>query len=138
VACHPLEENVKSLGARVFVFFMFATSMFALAFSFAARDIFSFLQVNNIEVLGDSFRLSSLVGVSFAILLGLFFGIFYPKSRHYVEQCVAEFDKVAWPSLPETKKATLTVVMVSFIASCILGVFDTAFSWLTNHNLFMW
>lgn len=128
---------MKSLSVWVLVFFLFATAMCSLAFSFAARDIFAFFHINNVEVLGGSFRLSSLVGCAIGAILGIFLGMFYSPSRSYVEQCVAEFDKVAWPSKAETKKATLTVIGVSFLASCILGLFDTLFSWLSVNNLFL-
>ena len=86
---------MKSLSVWVLVFFLFATAMCSLAFSFATRDIFAFFHINNVEVLGGSFRLSSLVGCAIGAILGIFLGIFYSPSRSYVEQCVAEFDKVA-------------------------------------------
>ena len=128
---------MKSLSVWVLIFFLFASAMCSLAFSFATRDIFAFFHISNAEVFGGALRLSSLIGSAIGIILGVFFGIFYSPSRKYVEQCVAEFDKVAWPSRPETKKATLTVIAVSFLASCILGVFDTLFSWISANNLFL-
>ena len=49
-----------------------------------------------------------------------------------------QFNKVAFPQWSETKTATFTVVLVSVVASAILGVFDAVFSWWTSHNLFIW
>lgn len=129
---------MRAKGTWVFIFFLFCSLVVAVALNYAARDVFSWLQINNAAILGDSFRLSTLIAGSIALVLGVFFGVFYPKSRHYVEQCVIEFNKVAWPEWKETKLATFTVVVVSLIASVILGVFDSFFSWWTNNNLFIW
>ncbi|USN50684.1 MAG: preprotein translocase subunit SecE [Myxococcales bacterium] len=129
---------MRAKSTWVFVFFLLSSLVVAVALNYAASDMFSWFQINNTAVLGDSFRLSTLVAVGLALLLGVFFGVFSSKSRNYVEQCVAEFNKVAWPEWKETKLATFTVVVVSLVASVILGVFDSFFSWWTNNNLFIW
>lgn len=129
---------MRARGTWVVLFFVASSLLVATVLNFALRDLFFRLQINNFAILGDSFRLSTLVGAAIALVLGLFFGVFYKKSRNYVEECVAEFDKVAWPDWKETKVATFTVVVVSIIASAILGVFDAVFSWWTSHNLFLW
>lgn len=127
---------MKAKGTWVFLFFAFLTFLVGLALNFALRDIFVWLQVDNYQVLGDSFRLNSLIASSIAVLLGVFFGFFFSKTRAYIEQCVVEFNKVAWPSWQETKRATFTVLVVSFVGSVILGVFDTFFSWASKTSLF--
>ncbi len=129
---------MRAKGTWVFLFFAASSLLVAVALNYAFRDIFSWLQINNSAILGDSFRLSTLLSAALALLLGLFFGLFFNKSRRYVEECVIEYNKVAFPAWAETKTATFTVVVVSFIASIILGVFDTVFSWWTNNNLFIW
>lgn len=129
---------MRARSTWVVLFFVASSLVVAAVLNFALRDLFFRLQVNNFAVLGESFRLSTLIAVAIALVLGVFFGFFYPKSRQYIEQCVTEYDKVAWPSWKETKSATFTVVVVSIIASVILGVFDTVFSWWTSHNLFLW
>ena len=128
---------MRAKGTWVLLFFLASTLLVALALSYAMRDIFSWLQLNNMAIIGDQLRLSGLIAIATAIFLGLFFGVFYKKSRNYVEQCLVEYNKVAFPRWPETKGATFTVVIVSFVASIILGVFDMIFSWLTSHNLFI-
>lgn len=129
---------MRARGTWVVLFFVASSLLVAMVLNFALRDLFFRLQINNFAVLGDGFRLSTLIASAVALVLGLFFGVFYKKSRTYVEECVAEFDKVAWPDWKETKGATFTVVVVSIIASAILGVFDAVFSWWTSHNLFLW
>jgi preprotein translocase SecE subunit len=129
---------MRARGTWVALFFLASSLIVAVVLNLALRDIFFRFQVNNFAILGDSFRLSTLIAAAIALILGVFFGVFYKKSRDFIEQCVTEFDKVAWPAWKETKVATFTVVVVSVIASAILGVFDSVFSWWTNNNLFLW
>lgn len=129
---------MRSLGTWVFVFFMLSAFLLALALDFALKDLFSIINVDNHAILGANFRLSTLTGAGIAIVVALFCSFVYKRPRLYIEQVVQEFNKVAWPMWSETKVATFTVVVVSVIASVILGVFDIAFSWLTSHNLFIW
>lgn len=129
---------MRARGTWVLLFFIASAIVVAAALNYAFRDLFTWLQINNFAVLGDAFRLSTLLASSIALLLALFFGVFYRGSRQYIEQCVIEFGKVAFPEWKETKMATFTVVLVSIVASVILGVFDTVFSWWTSHNLFIW
>lgn len=129
---------MRAKGTWVLMFFLVSALAVAAVLNHAFRDIFTWTNVNNFAVMGDSFRLSTLLATAIALVLGLFFGIFHQPSRRYIEQCVVEFSKVAFPEWKETKVATFTVVIVSFIASIILGVFDAAFSYWTSHNLFIW
>lgn len=126
---------MRARGTWVLMFFVASAIAVAAVLNHAFRDLFVWLQIDNFAVLGEAFRLSTLISVSIALVLGLFFGLFHPKARRYIDQCVVEFSKVAFPEWKETKGATFTVVLVSFVASIILGVFDTVFGWWTSHNL---
>lgn len=129
---------MRAKGTWVLLFFGISSAIVATALNFGLRDIFAWLQINNVAVLGENLRLSLVIAVAIALILGVFFGVFFTPSRRYVEQCVVEFEKVAWPEWKETKRATFTVVIVSLIASVILGVFDSVFQWWTSNNLFIW
>ena len=129
---------MRAKGTWVLLFFVASSAIVAMALNFGLRDLFTWLHINNSPVLGDNLRLSLVIAVGVALVLGVFFGVFFKPSRRYIEQVVAEFDKVAWPDWRDTKVATFTVVVVSFIASIILGVFDSVFSWWTSNNLFLW
>jgi preprotein translocase subunit SecE len=48
-----------------------------------------------------------------------------------VEVCV-ELSKVTWPTRKETWSQTVVVIVVSIIAAIILGVFDAAWSTITD------
>lgn len=129
---------MRAKGTWVLIFFVASSAVVAAVLNFALRDIFTWFHINNAAILGDNLKLSLLVALAIAVTLGVFFGVFYKPSRLYIDQVVIEFNKVAWPEWKETKVATFTVVVVSFIASIILGVFDSVFSWWTSNNLFLW
>ena len=38
---------------------------------------------------------------------------------------------MTWPSLRETRAATVAVIVASVVAAVILGVFDIVWSWLS-------
>jgi preprotein translocase subunit SecE len=133
-----MEGCMRARGTWMLLFFVVSAMVVAAALNYAFRDLFTWLQINNTPVLGESFRLSTLLAGSIALIMAVFFGVFYKKSRQYIDQCLIEFSKVAFPEWKETKMATFTVVIVSLIASVILGIFDMTFSWLTSHNLFIW
>jgi preprotein translocase SecE subunit len=114
------------------MFFVVSALAVAAILNHAFRDIFVWLHVDNFAVLGETFRLSTALAAGISTILALFFGLFYGPSRRYIDQCVIEFGKVAFPEWKDTKMATFTVVLVSFIASIILGVFDAMFSWCAN------
>lgn len=128
---------MRAKGTWVLLIFLISAIVVGFTLNLAFRDIFNWLQINNFQILGEGFRLSGLMGSAIAIVLAVFFGLFYTKSRRYVEECVIEFNKVAFPEWKETKVATFTVIIVSFIAAIILGVFDTTFSWLSHNNFFI-
>lgn len=128
---------MRAKGTWVLLIFLISAIVVGFTLNLAFRDIFNWLQINNFQILGEGFKLSGLIGFSLSVVLAVFFGLFYTKSRRYVEECIIEFNKVAFPEWKETKVATFTVIIVSFIAAIILGVFDTTFSWLSHNNFFI-
>jgi preprotein translocase SecE subunit len=47
-------------------------------------------------------------------------------------EVVGELSKVAWPSREEVRVSTIVVIVTSFIAACIVGVFDATWAWITD------
>ena len=72
---------MRAKGTWVFLFFVIGAAILAVVLNHALRDIFSWWQINNIAILGESFRLSTLLAGSVALVLALFFGVFYGRSR---------------------------------------------------------
>jgi preprotein translocase subunit SecE len=98
----------------------------------AVFGLFSFTQPLTTPRFGsDSWTYSSLLG------LALSFGTaFYLWSRQQTREVsmeiAAELRKVTWPSLAETRAATIAVVVASLIAAVLLGLFDVLWQFLTD------
>lgn len=128
---------MRSKGTWVFIFYVAATALVATVLTLATREVFGFARVHDAPLLGPSFGLSNLIGLGLAVLIALYTAFLNRRARDFIEQCIVELDKVAWPSWSETKTATYTVVAVSLIAAVILGFFDSIFGWLSNHDFFL-
>jgi preprotein translocase subunit SecE len=77
--------------------------------------------------------------VSWATVLGLaigagLFAYLYkkPGTRTVADEIAAELRKVTWPSLEETRAATIAVIVASLIAAVLLGFFDVFWQFLTD------
>jgi preprotein translocase subunit SecE len=55
-----------------------------------------------------------------------------PKTHDVSLEIVAELRKVSWPSLAETRAATIAVVVASIIAAVLLGLFDVLWQFVTD------
>ncbi|MBH1988552.1 MAG: preprotein translocase subunit SecE [Myxococcaceae bacterium] len=128
---------MRSKSTWVLVFYVVATVLVGTVLTLATREVFGLFRVQDARLLGASFALSNLVGLSLALLIALYAAFLNLRARAFVEECIAELDKTAWPSWHETRAATLTVVIVSFIAALILGFFDSIFGWLSHHDFFL-
>ena len=55
-----------------------------------------------------------------------------PKTQQVSLDVALELRRVTWPSWRETRAATVAVIVASFIAAVILGLFDFGWSALAN------
>lgn len=55
-----------------------------------------------------------------------------PRIHKWASEVASELSKVTWPTRRETWSATVVVLIVSIIAAAILGVFDAAWSAVTD------
>jgi preprotein translocase subunit SecE len=55
-----------------------------------------------------------------------------PKAQNAALEVALELRRVTWPSVRETRAATVAVIVASAIAAVILGLFDFAWSWLSQ------
>jgi preprotein translocase subunit SecE len=84
--------------------------------------VFSYTRVNDFSVFGG-WTLSTVVGFAVAAVAALALWR-VPKAQITSFEVALELRRVTWPSLRETRAATVAVVVATFIASIILGVFD--------------
>lgn len=118
------------------LFLLGAAIVATVVFDRAFATIFAVANVANTELLGERFTLSTLAGLVLSAG-GAFYAWVNTKSKEFVAESADELSKVSWPEGQETKMNTIVVVVFSFIAAGILGVFDSFFGWLTNNNLFL-
>jgi len=71
--------------------------------------------------------------VAVVIAAGTTYGLYkHEKVVRIANEVVGELSKVTWPSRNETQVSTVVVVITSIIAAAIIGVFDAAWSAITD------
>ncbi len=106
--------------------------------------LFDAVHINDTSLIGDAWRLSSLVGYLLAAVIAV---VCYlnPRLNALSYEVAVELKKVSWPSMEDTRTNTIAVILFSVVAASILGIFDVvsskimtqwipdALSWLTRH-----
>ncbi len=128
---------MRSKGTWVALFYVVSTLLVMLVFNLALSETFAYFRKEDMALLGPRFTICTLIALILSGSIAIYTAFINQKARDFIEQCVTELDKVAWPNWNETRVATYTVIVTSLIASVILGLFDAVFGWLTNHNLFL-
>ena len=79
----------------------------------------------------DTWSYASLIGL--AVAFGVAVYLWRRPDTHEVSiEIVAELRKVTWPSLAETRAATIAVIVASLVAALLLGLFDVFWQFLTD------
>jgi preprotein translocase subunit SecE len=89
----------------------------------------SYARVNDFAVLGD-WSLSNVLGFAIAAIVAVVVWRI-PRTQTVSLEVALELQRVTWPSLRETRAATVAVIVASAVAAVILGVFDMVWSWLS-------
>jgi preprotein translocase subunit SecE len=122
---------MRSIAGIVAIGFILAGLVVSYVLSHAFHWLFLTLGVIDHEVLGDQFTVSTLLAA--LLSLGTAFGLW--RSQHVnglAQEVVVEMRKVTWPSVAETRAATLVVILTSFLISMVLGFFDLGFNWVID------
>ncbi len=91
--------------------------------------VLSYARVNDFAVLGD-WSLSTVLGFGLAAVAAVVVWRI-PRTQTVSLEVALELQRVTWPSLRETRAATVAVIVASAVAAVILGVFDMVWSWLS-------
>ncbi len=89
----------------------------------------AYARVNDFAVLGD-WSLSTIVGFALAAVIAVIVWRI-PRTQTVSLEVALELQRVTWPSLRETRAATVAVIVASTVAAVVLGVFDMVWSWLS-------
>ncbi|HTP26022.1 MAG TPA: preprotein translocase subunit SecE [Anaeromyxobacteraceae bacterium] len=117
-------EKRAGIDPRRMVILFFVLAALALGI-FAEKVIgliFSYARVNDLELF-ENWNLSTVLGFAMAAAVAII-SWRTPKVQTVSLEIAAELKKVTWPTLRETRAATLAVLVASVIAAIILGVFD--------------
>jgi len=85
--------------------------------------IFSYARFNDATVLVEGWTLSTVIGFVVAAALAVVIWRI-PRTQTVSLEIALELKRVTWPSLRETRASTVAVVVASFIAAIVLGIFD--------------
>jgi preprotein translocase subunit SecE len=85
--------------------------------------VFSYARFNDATFLVEGWNTSTALGFAVAAVAAVVVWRI-PRTQAVSLEIALELKRVTWPSLRETRAATIAVVVASFIASIILGVFD--------------
>jgi preprotein translocase subunit SecE len=115
----------------VAIFYFFAAVVVGIFLEKILGLGFSYARLNDAAVLGDDWTLTTLLGYGIAALLAVL-AWRSPRVNAVSMQVAQELERVSWPSLRETRASTVAVVIFTFVAAFLLGIFDVVWSRLSS------
>ena len=119
-------EQPKRIVAIAYVL---AAIVIGFALEKASAVAFGLTRVNDFEVVGG-WSLSAFVGFGLAAIAAVVIWRI-PRTQTVSLEVALELRRVTWPSVRETRAATVAVIVASAIAAVVLGLFDMIWSWLS-------
>jgi preprotein translocase subunit SecE len=123
--------GVEQPKRYVAIFYVLA----AVAFGFFLERVialgFSYARVNDFQILGEGWSLSTVIGFAMAAVVAVVVWRI-PKTQSASLEVALELRRVTWPTVRETRAATVAVIAASFVAAIILGGFDATWAWLSG------
>jgi preprotein translocase subunit SecE len=92
--------------------------------------VFDAVGVNDFPIFDENWTLSTLVGFVVAAVAAVVIWRI-PRTQTVSLEVALELRRVTWPSLRETRAATIAVIVASLVAAVILGAFDLFWGWLS-------
>jgi len=127
----------------VAIFYVLAALALGVFLQKVVGVVFSYVRWNDRQVLGDLTIQDLAEYACFAIsAVAAVVAWRTPRAQTVSLEVANELKKVTWPSLRETRAATVAVVVATFVAAAILGLFDFAWgslgdavwSWLSGRG----
>jgi preprotein translocase subunit SecE len=107
----------------VAIFFVLAAIAIGVFLEKILGLVFSYARWNDVAIFGEDWTLSTVIGFAVAAA-GAVVAWRTPKVQTVSLEIASELKKVTWPTFRETRAATVAVVLATFVAAIILGVFD--------------
>ncbi|BDG07769.1 preprotein translocase subunit SecE [Anaeromyxobacter paludicola] len=115
----------------VAIFYVLAAIFLGIFLEKVLGIVFSYARWNDFAVFGEDWTLTTVIGYGIAIAAAVV-AWRTARSREVSFEIAAELKKVTWPTLRETRAATVAVVVATFISALLLGVFDFVWARLSE------
>ncbi len=115
----------------VVIFFVLAALAVGVFLEKILGLVFSYARINDPAVFGEDWTLTTVLGFAIAAVAAV---VAWRTTRTQAVslEIAGELKKVTWPTLRETRAATVAVVIATFAAAVILGVFDYVWAKLSS------
>ncbi len=123
--------GVEQPRRYVAIFYVLAAVAFGFFLEKVTALAFSYARVNDFQVFGEGWSLSTVIGFAVAAVVAVVVWR-VPKTQSASFEVALELRRVTWPTMRETRAATIAVIAASFVAAIILGGFDAAWAWLSS------
>ena len=99
----------------------------------AAFGIWTVTQMLTRPLFGNdsSWTYSTFIGLAIAAAVAIYLWT-KPSTHDGSIEIAAELRKVSWPSLAETRAASIAVIVATLVAAVLLGLFDVFWQFLTD------
>jgi preprotein translocase subunit SecE len=114
----------------VAIFFFFAAVVLGIFLEKVLGLVFSYTRWNDAAILGEDWTLTTVVGYALSAAAAVV-AFRAPRVRVVSMEIAQELKRVTWPTMRETRAATVAVVVATFVAAVILGVFDLVWAKLS-------
>jgi preprotein translocase subunit SecE len=113
----------------VAIFYVLAAIALGVFLERVLQLAFNAAGLNDRAVFSD-WNVSTLVGFAIAAVAAMVVWRI-PKTQQVSLEVALELRRVTWPSLRETRAATIAVIVASAVAALVLGLFDLVWGWLS-------
>jgi len=111
----------------VAIFFFLAAVVVGIFLERVLTIVFSYARWNDFAIFGEDWTLSTVLGYAIAAAAAAV-AWRTPRVNAVSLQVAQELEKVTWPTLRDTRASTVAVIVFSFVAAFLLGVFDAVWS----------
>jgi preprotein translocase subunit SecE len=107
----------------VVIFFVLAALALGVFLEKILALVFTYARWNDPAVFGEDWSLTTVLGFIVAAVAAVV-AWRVPRTQIVSLEVASELKKVTWPTMRETRAATVAVVIATFTAAIILGLFD--------------
>ncbi len=115
----------------VIIFFVLAALAVGVFLEKILGLVFTYARWNDPAVFGEDWTLTTVLGFAIAAVAAVV-AWRTPRTQTVSLEIAGELKKVTWPTLRETRAATVAVVVATFVAAVILGVFDVVWARISS------